>query len=146
MIKLDTNKIYYLAYYPEDKKEKEQRCADEIKMSQEHFISRGNEYKNKIKLLRPGAMIPEGMPDEQRRIRREMMLVMCDAIIMCGDWTCQMGIMETSTAINAGLELYEYEQVIDEECIEAREEMARSAKKIVEEFIKNGEREVEEDE
>lgn len=63
MIKLDTNKIYYLAYYPEDKKEKEQRCADEIKMSQEHFISRGNEYKNKIKLLRPGAMIPEGMPD-----------------------------------------------------------------------------------
>lgn len=146
MIKLDTNKIYFLACYPENEKRKEQRCADEIKMSQEHFISRSNEYRNQIKIMRPGALIPEGMPDELKQIKREAMMSACDAVIMCGEWECRKGVMDADMAINAGLELIEYEQVIDKGQIEARKEIARSAKKIVEEFIKIGEREVEEDE
>ena len=119
MIKLDPTKIYYLSHpctsvgEMAENKWHEQECVDTILLSQEGYVCRDHPGDNKIKLVRPLAVIPEYLPEDEAMVRCLGFLEECDAIIMCGDWEKSKGcVKEKWAAERWELEVLFYEQVI----------------------------------
>ena len=119
MIKLDPTKIYYLSHpctsvgTMAKNKWHEQECVDTILLSQEGYVCRDHPGDNKIKLIRPLAVIPEYLPEDEAMVRCLGFLEECDAIIMCGDWEKSKGcVKEKWAAERWELEVLYYEQVV----------------------------------